>query len=264
MHDIVDAPMKIISWNINGIRAWYKKEVPFAWLMKQKPDFFCFQEIKAEAEQVPDALLDIEGYYAYFESSKRKKGYSGVAVYTRYEPERVETGLGISELDQEGRFLALFYETFVLINCYFPNGGMGGDAFTYKLQYYDAFLQYIVRLKKKGYLVIVVGDVNVAHQEIDIARPKENKNSIGFLPVERDWVTRVLEHGFIDAWRYQHPETVQYSWWDMKTRARDRNVGWRIDYMIVSASLQEKIKKTTMHTDVLGSDHCPISIEIDL
>lgn len=256
--------MKIISWNVNGIRAWYKKEHTLDWVLKQNPDFFCLQEIKAEKEQLPDELLEISDYFAYFESSKKRKGYSGVAVYTKHEPDRVEHGLGVQELDQEGRFLALFYETFVIINCYFPNGGMGGDAFTYKLKYYDTFLQYISKLKKKGYQIIFVGDVNVAHHEIDIARPKENKNSIGFLPVERDWVTKVIERGFIDTWRYQHPETVRYSWWDMKTRARDRNVGWRIDYIFVSSDIQEKIRKTEIHNEVFGSDHCPLSLQIDL
>jgi exodeoxyribonuclease III len=256
--------MKIISWNVNGIRAWYKKENTLDWVLKQSPDFFCLQEIKAEKEQLPDELLEIDEYFAYFESSKTRKGYSGVAIYTKHEPERVETGLGIQALDQEGRFLALFYEGFVVINCYFPNGGMGGDAFSYKLNYYEAFLKYILKLQKKGYSIVFVGDVNVAHNEIDIARPKENKNSIGFLPVERDWMTNVIESGFIDSWRYQHPETVRYSWWDIKTRSRDRNVGWRIDYMFVSNDMKKNIKKTEIHNEVFGSDHCPVSLQIDL
>lgn len=254
--------MKVISWNVNGIRAWSKKEQTLDWVLAQKPDFFCLQETKAEPEQLSTELLNIAGYTAYFESSKERKGYSGVAVYTKHEPDHVEEGLGVPALDQQGRFLALYFEKTVLINCYFPNGGMGGDAFTFKLNYYEAFLKYITKLKKSGYSIIFVGDINVAHHEIDIARPKENKNSIGFLPVERDWLTRVEQEGFVDTWRHQHPETVRYSWWDMKTRARDRNVGWRIDYIFVSDDLMSSIKKADIHDDVYGSDHCPISLEL--
>lgn len=254
--------MKVISWNVNGIRAWSKKEQTLDWVLAQKPDFFCLQETKAEPEQLSTELLNIAGYTAYFESSKERKGYSGVAIYTKHEPDHVDEGLGVPALDQQGRFLALYFEKTVLINCYFPNGGMGGDAFTFKLNYYEAFLKYITKLKKAGYSIIFVGDINVAHHEIDIARPKENKNSIGFLPVERDWLTRVEQAGFVDTWRHKHPETVQYSWWDMKTRARDRNVGWRIDYIFVSDDLVSSIKKADIHNDVYGSDHCPISLEM--
>jgi exodeoxyribonuclease-3 len=254
--------MKIISWNVNGIRSWSKKENTLEWLIKQNPDFFCLQEIKAEEEQLSDTLLNIEGYTAYLESSKEKKGYSGVAIYARHEPDRVDRGLGSERLDQQGRFLALFFEKLVLINCYFPNGGMGGDAFTFKLDYYEAFLAYITKLKKKGYSIIIVGDVNVAHHEIDIARPKENKDSIGFLPVERDWLTKVLASGFIDTWRHTYPDKVEYSWWDVKSRARDRNIGWRIDYILVSDDLKDNIKKAVIHGDVYGSDHCPVSLEL--
>ena len=255
--------MKIISWNVNGIRAWHKKDDTFTWVLKQNPDFFCLQEIKAELEQLPDTLVEVEDYFLFTESSKERKGYSGVAIYSKHEPDRVETELGVKELDQQGRFLALFFEKLVVINCYFPNGGTGGDAFTYKLNYYKAFLAYILKLRKKGFSVIFAGDVNVAHHEIDIARPKENKDSIGFLPVERDWLTKVEETGFVDTWRYQHPEKIEYSWWDVKTRARDRNVGWRIDYIFVSEDLKASIKKTAIHTEVFGSDHCPISLDIE-
>lgn len=254
--------MKLISWNVNGIRAWYKKENTLNWVLKQKPDFFCVQEIKAEEDQLPDELANIVGYYGYFEPSKTKKGYSGVAIYTKYEPEKVEYGLGIKDLDQEGRMISLFYDKFVIINCYFPNGGMGGDKFTFKLKYYDAFLKYILKLKKKGFDIIFAGDINVAHEEIDLERAKENKDQIGFLPVERNWLTKVIKNGFVDTWRFKNPKKVKYSWWDMKTRARDRNVGWRIDYIFVSENLEKSIKKTEIHTDIFGSDHCPISLEM--
>ncbi|MEY2702406.1 MAG: Exodeoxyribonuclease exodeoxyribonuclease [Bacteroidota bacterium] len=258
--------MKIISWNINGIRAWYKKDSEintFSWFLKQSPDFFCVQETKAHPEQLPDSLLEIEDYFAYFDHSKEKKGYSGVAIYTKHEPEKVEYGFGDEDLDKEGRMLSLFYEKFVLINCYFPNGGMGGDKFKFKLRFFDAFLKYILKLRKKGYDVIFVGDVNVAHTELDILRAKENENTIGFLPEERAWVSSVIENGFVDSWRSLYQKTEKYSWWDMKTRSRDRNVGWRIDYIFVSENIASNIKKAEIHNDVYGSDHCPVSLEID-
>ena len=259
--------MKIISWNVNGIRAWYKKDAEqntFSWFLKQNPDFFCIQETKAHPEQLPDSLLDIEDYYAYFDHSKEKKGYSGVAIYTKHEPDKVEYGFGDENLDKEGRMLALFYENFVLINCYFPNGGMGGDKFKFKLNFFDAFLKYILKLRKKGLEVIFVGDVNVAHTALDILRAKENEDTIGFLPIERDWVSKVVASGFIDSWRHQHPKTEKYSWWDMKTRSRDRNVGWRIDYIFVSENLAPQMRRTEIHNEVYGSDHCPVSLEIEI
>lgn len=259
--------MKIISWNVNGIRAWYKKDSEiktFSWFLRQSPDFCCIQETKAHPEQLPDELLEIDGYFAYFDHSKMRKGYSGVAIYTKHEPKKVEYGLGIKELDQEGRFLALFYDKFVIINCYFPNGGMGGDKFKFKLKFFDEFLNYILKLRKKGLTVIFVGDVNVAHQEIDLLRAKENQDEIGFLPVERAWVSKVVENGFVDTFRNLHPQTAKYSWWDMKTRARDRNVGWRIDYIFVSENIVSKINKAEIHNDVYGSDHCPISADLNL
>jgi len=259
--------MKIISWNVNGIRAWYKKDPEiktFSWFLKQKPDFFCIQETKAHPEQLPDALHDIDGYFAYFDHAKTRKGYSGVAIYTQHEADKVEYGLGIEGLDQEGRFIALFYDKLVIINCYFPNGGMGGDKFTFKLNFFDAFLKYILKLRKKGYDVIFAGDVNVAHTPLDILRAKENEKTIGFLPVEREWVSKVVDSGFVDTWRHLHPKTEKYSWWDMKTRARDRNVGWRIDYIFVSENLASKIRRAEIHNEVFGSDHCPASLDIEI
>ena len=255
--------MKLICWNVNGIRAWYKKENTLEWILKQKPDFFCFQEIKAEEEQLPGGLLNVDGYYGYFESSKTRKGYSGVAIYSKYEPDLIEYGVGVKKLDQEGRMLALHFEDFVLINCYFPNGGGGEERLKFKFEYYDAFLKYIEKLKKKGKKVIFCGDVNTAHTEVDLSRPKENSDNTGFLPEERAWIDKVISKGWIDTWRYMKPKTKEkYTFWDMKTRARDRNVGWRIDYFFVSSNLEKDIKKASIHDDIYGSDHCPISLEI--
>jgi exodeoxyribonuclease-3 len=228
--------MKIISWNVNGIRAWYKKGA-VDWFIKQSPDFMCIQETKAHPDQLEKdfpALFAPEGYHAYFDWSKVRKGYSGVVTYAKEEPLKVTTGLGIKKFDQEGRQVNLFYKNYVVINTYFPNGAKSKDHFEYKLGYYKNFLKFVKKLEDEGYKVIFCGDMNVAHDEIDLARPKENENSIGFLPVERAWIDDLESNGFIDTFRAAYPEKVKYSWWDMKTRARDRNIGWRIDYVFVS------------------------------
>jgi exodeoxyribonuclease-3 len=256
--------MKLISWNVNGIRAWYKKD-KLPWVLRQKPDFFCLQEIKAEEEQLPHDLANIDGYFSYFESSKTRKGYSGVAIYTKHEPDKVEYVIGKKELDQEGRMLAVHLGDFILINCYFPNGGGGPERLKYKLDYYDQFLKYIEKLKKQGKKVVFCGDVNTAHNEIDLARAKENEKNTGFLPEERAWIDKLVLKGWIDTWRYKYPNKKdKYSYWDMKTRARDRNVGWRIDYFFVSKDLEKNIKSAKIHDNIEGSDHCPISLELEI
>lgn len=235
------------------------------WFLKESPDFFCIQETKANLEQLTDELAYPEGYFSYFESSKMKKGYSGVAIYSKYEPNKVDTGLGVNRLDQEGRFLALHFDDFVVINCYFPNGGGGPQRLKYKLEYYDAFLKYIEKLRKKNFKVIFCGDINTAHTEIDLARPKENVDNTGFLPIERKWLDKVVKCGWIDTFRKLHPSAKdKYSYWDMKTRARDRNVGWRIDYFFVSPNLETNIKSAEMKDKVLGSDHCPVQLVLEL
>lgn len=256
--------MNIISWNVNGIRAWHKKG-KLEWLLQESPDIFCIQETKAEFEQIPKELQQIDGYHAYFDHSKGRKGYSGVAIYTKIEPKKIEYGVNIADLDQEGRFISLFFDNFVLINTYFPNGGGGPIRLEFKLKYYDAFLDYVDDLVKKGHSVVFCGDVNTAHKEIDLARPKENVGNTGFLPIERAWVDKVVEHGFIDTFRMINGEVKdKYSYWDMKTFARDRNVGWRIDYFFVSSDLKDRVKKAYIMDEVLGSDHCPIALEINL
>jgi len=253
--------MKIISWNVNGLRANVKKG-GFDWLLAQKADIFCMQEIKAEADQLPPEVRAPKGYHAFFESSKTRKGYSGVAIYSKIKPEKVEFSVGNPELDQEGRMLSVFYEDFVFINCYFPNGGGGPERLAYKLKFYDAFLEYINKLKKKGHEVIFCGDINTAHTEIDLARPKENSENTGFLPIERAWIDKVVKNNYFDVFRSLNPEKKDaYTYWDMKTFARDRNVGWRIDYFFVTKGILEKIKEVNIHNDILGSDHCPLSIK---
>jgi len=256
--------MKIISWNVNGIRAWHKKG-KLDWLLKESPDMFCIQETKAEFDQLPEELKNIPGYYPYFDHSKGKRGYSGVAIYSKKEALKIEYGIGLPELDQEGRFISLFFDKFVLINIYFPNGGGGPERLAFKLKYYDAFLKYIDNLVKNGHEVIFCGDINTAHKEIDLARPKENSKNTGFLPIERSWLDKVIEHGFVDTFRFKNGDIKdKYSYWDMKTFARDRNVGWRIDYFFTSPNIKDKIKKSLILDSVLGSDHCPLELELEL
>jgi exodeoxyribonuclease-3 len=256
--------MKIISWNVNGIRSWHKKG-KLEWLLKECPDIFCIQETKAELEQLPEELKNIPGYHPYFDHSKGRKGYSGVAIYTKAKPEKVDYALGVKALDQEGRFIALHFKKFTLINTYFPNGGGGPVRLAYKLEYYEEFFKYINKLKKKGIPVIFCGDINTAHTEIDLARPKENINNTGFLPIERAWLDKVVKAGFIDTFRLKNGSiTGAYTYWDMKTFARDRNVGWRIDYFFVSEDIKDKVTASFIHSDVLGSDHCPLQLNIEL
>lgn len=252
--------MRILSWNVNGIRANVKKGA-FDWLLQEQPDIFCLQETKAHPEQLEGGIRNPVGYHSYFDHSKGRKGYSGVAVYTKIKPNKVQYEIGIPELDQEGRFIALFFDEFVLINCYFPNGGGGPERLDYKLRFYDAFLNYVNKLKKAGHEIIFCGDINTAHHEIDLARPKENEKNTGFLPIERAWLDEVVNAGYVDIFRHLNPtKSAAYTWWDMKTFARERNVGWRIDYFFISPALVKKVKKTTILNTIPGSDHCPIEL----
>lgn len=253
--------MKLVSWNVNGLRAIHKKG---AWddFLALDADFFGFQEIKAEEDQLPDEVRNPESYYSHFESSKTKRGYSGVALYSKECPENTFHTMGIEELDQEGRLIGAEYKDFYLFNVYFPNGGGGSERLKYKLEFYDAFLEYIQE-KRKEKPVIFMGDVNTAHEEIDLARPKENEQNTGFLPEERAWIDEVTRQGFVDTYRHFNPQkTGAYSYWDMKTRARDRNVGWRIDYIFVSNELLPRVKAVDIHNDIFGSDHAPVSLTL--
>jgi len=254
--------MKIISWNTNGLRATVKQGF-FTPLFDEKPDILCLQETKAEPDQLPEEVRNVPGYYSYFSHPKEKKGYSGVAIYSKIKPTKVEYGMGVKKLDTEGRLIVAYFENFVLINGYFPNGGQGPERLKYKLEFYDAFLKFVLKLRKSGKNIIFCGDVNTAHEAIDLARPKENEENTGFLPVERAWITKVIKNNFLDVWREFNPKKKDvYTYWDQKTRARDRNVGWRIDYFFVDKKLMQKIKNAGILSDYYGSDHCPIMIEI--
>jgi exodeoxyribonuclease III len=256
--------MRIISWNVNGLRANVKKG-GFDWLLNSGADIFCLQETKVHPDQLDEGVRNPAGYFSYFDHSKTKKGYSGVAVYIKSKFQKtiskVEYGLEVEKLDQEGRFLGLFFEKSALFNVYFPNGGGGPDRLKFKLEYYDAFLKYIKKVRKVQPNIIFCGDVNTAHTEIDLARPKENEENTGFLPIERAWIDKVAGKGYVDTFRALHPDKRDaYTYWDMKTFARDRNVGWRIDYFFVSKEFLPQVKSSEIHDCVPGSDHCPIEL----
>ncbi len=255
--------MKIISWNTNGLRATVKQGFFTPLFKDEKPDILCLQETKATPEQLEEETRNVPGYFSFFSYPEIKKGYSGVAIYSKEKPKEVFYGVGIKKLDDEGRLLGAKYKDFTLINVYFPNGGQGPERLKYKLDFYDAFLKFILKLRRNGENVIFCGDVNTAHTAIDLARPKENEENTGFLPIERAWIDKLIKNNFLDVWRYFNPNKIEtYTYWDMKTRARDRNIGWRIDYFFADEKILQKIKNAEMLTNYMGSDHCPITLEI--
>lgn len=254
--------IRILSWNVNGIRAVVKKGF-LEWLKNESPDILCLQETKAHPEQLGDDLLKINGYSAHF-SSAEKKGYSGVATYLKLKPKKVEHGFGIKKFDSEGRILITEFDEFTLYNIYYPNGKASQERLKYKMDFYDAFLKHANSLVKKGKMLVVCGDVNTAHKEIDLARPKQNEDVSGFLPQEREWIDKFISNGYVDTFRMFDESPNKYTWWDYKSGARLRNVGWRIDYFFVSESLKNNLKSAFILKDVMGSDHCPIGIELSV
>jgi exodeoxyribonuclease-3 len=254
--------MKILSWNVNGIRAADKKGF-FKWFKTQNADIVCLQEIKAMPEQVSPHLRNIPNYESYWNPAERK-GYSGVLTFSKKKAITIKKGFGIPNFDNEGRILITEFPSFTLFNIYFPNGKKNQERLDYKLDFYDTFLAYADNLKLEGQNIVVCGDFNTAHKEIDLARPKENEKTSGFLPVERAWIDTFIDHGYVDTFRHFNKEPDQYTWWDMKTRARERNVGWRIDYFFTNKEFIPKIKNAFIMQDVLGSDHCPVGLEIEV
>lgn len=254
--------MRLISWNVNGLRAIHKKGF-LDWFLEQQPDILCLQETKSSPEQLDASLIDVSDYRSYFASAERK-GYSGVAVYSKQEPVRVQAGLGIGEFDREGRVLICEYPHFTLYNIYYPNGKASPERLDFKMRFYDTFLEHVNARRAEGKSCVICGDVNTAHTEIDLARPKENETVSGFLPEERAWIDKFLSEGYVDTFRMFHTEGGHYSWWDYKTRARERNVGWRIDYFFVSDGMKSRVKDAFILKDVPGSDHCPIGIDLEI
>lgn len=259
--------MKLISWNVNGIRAGLKKDT-LKQVFEMDADIIALQETKCEISQLTAEQLSYYGYTSVFESAKNRKGYSGVAVYARLPFTLLHSTLGNKDFyDEEGRTLVLEFEDFYFINCYFPNGGKSDEHYLYKLDYYDHFLALAQKLEKKvgkngkTKPVIFTGDINATNADIDLARPKENKDKLGCTKPERDRLALFAEN-FIDTYRYKHGEKVQYTWWDMKTRSREKNVGWRIDYFYTSKTLAPQIEKAEIRDDIIGSDHCPIVLSL--
>lgn len=251
--------MKLISWNVNGLRAAMGKGFmdTFAQL---DADAFCLNETKLQPGQIE---LDLPGYHQYWNSAE-KKGYSGVAVFTRQEPMSVRYGIGVDEFDHEGRVLTLEMPQFYLVSCYTPNSQDGLKRLEYRMRWEDAFLSYLKSLEREK-PVVLCGDLNVAHQEIDIKNPKSNRMNAGFTDQEREKMTRLLNAGFVDTFRALHPdETGAYSWWSYRFHARENNAGWRIDYFIVSESLREHVREAAIHPEIFGSDHCPVELVLDI
>ena len=250
--------MKLISWNVNGIRACLNKGFD-EFFKSTDADIFCIQETKCRPEQVE--WLEYEGYMSYWNSAE-KKGYSGTAVFTKIKPIAVTYGIGIEEHDQEGRVITMEYEDFYLVNVYTPNSKRELERLDYRQVWEDAMREYLLKLDKKK-PVIMCGDLNVAHNEIDLANPKTNTQNAGFTIEERTKMTELLDAGFTDSYRYLYPEKEgKYTWWSYMRKSREKNIGWRIDYFIVSDRIKEKIKEASIYDDVLGSDHCPIGLEI--
>lgn len=251
--------MKYISWNVNGLRACMQKNF-MEDFKKLDSDFFCLQETKLQEGQID---MNLPGYYQYWNYAE-KKGYSGTAIFTKHEPLNVTYGLGIEEHDHEGRVITLEYEKYYMITVYTPNSQDGLKRLDYRMQWEDDFRKYLnILAAKKG--VIVCGDMNVAHKEIDLKNPKTNHQNAGFTDEERNKMTQLLESGFIDSYRYFYPDTEGvYSWWSYRFKAREKNAGWRIDYFLVSQNLKDYMKSATIHTDIYGSDHCPVEVVMDM
>lgn len=254
--------MRIFSWNVNGIRSCVNKGAFQSFLDDQNPDIVCLQEIKANVEDLPEEVRDPRGYHTVWISAE-KKGYSGVALLTKVKPQLVLEGLGNPKFDCEGRTVIAQYETFFLIGSYFPNGKRDEYRLQYKLEYYDAVFEYADKLRADGHNVIICGDYNTAHKEIDLARPDENEDVSGFLPIERAWIDRIVARGYVDTFRAFNPDPDQYSWWSFRSGARRRNVGWRIDYLFANKEFMPKVKEAMICQHIMGSDHCPVGLVLE-
>jgi exodeoxyribonuclease III len=253
--------MRIITWNVNGIRAALAKNA-LGWAFDQQPDALCLQEVKARPEQLS------EGQHTQLKlpdawNPAERAGYSGVVTFYKSKPDEIMMGMGEPKFDVEGRVIQTRWADLRLFNIYFPSGSRGHERVEYKLDFYAALLERCDALQKSGEHLILCGDFNTAHQPIDLKYPKENKNTSGFLPEEREWVQRYLDHGFVDVFRHLYPDKVQYTWWTARVNARARGIGWRLDYFLVSETLLPRIKDMVIHDQVMGSDHCPVELILD-
>ncbi len=252
--------MKIISWNVNGLRSIHRKGF-LEIIKKVNPDVFCLQEIKAMESDLPEEVLNVNSYFSYFNPAE-KRGYSGTACYSKQKPISVSRKIGDKRFDSEGRILRLDFEKYKLINFYIPFGGRKKENLAYKLSAYNKIISLLDKLKDDN--LIILGDFNIAHNEIDLARPKENKNNIMFTPEEREMIDKIIGLGFIDTFRYFNKGGGNYSWWPYFRNARERNLGWRIDYVFISKPLKGALKESFILKDIYGSDHCPVGIDIDI
>ncbi len=255
------AHISLISWNVNGIRAAHRKGL-IDFIQKTKADVFCFQEIKADAQSIPEDVMNLEGYEKFFYSAK-KKGYAGTAILTKLKPLNVVYGIGNEIFDDEGRTITIEFEDFFLVNAYFPNSQHGLKRLDFKLKFDREIQEHLNKLKAKKD-VVLCGDFNVAHKEIDIANPKQNEGNAGFTPEEREWMSEFLSDGYVDTFRMFTKDGGHYTWWTYRFKARERNIGWRIDYFVVNEKMKERVKRSVILSDVLGSDHAPIQLEMKI
>ena len=257
--------LKLISWNVNGLRAAMKKDF-LGSFQKLDADVVAIQETKLQQAQMGEDMRRIPAYESYWSHCEGKKGYSGVGTYSRVAPAAVRCGIGEKRFDAEGRIIEMDFGSFLFFNVYFPNGQMSEDRLQYKLDFYAKFFEYADACRQRGKCLIICGDYNTAHNEIDLANPKANANTSGFLRIERDWLDRIVARDYVDTFRHFHPDTVKYSWWTYRFKARERNIGWRIDYFFVTRDLIQKgrVKDAFIDNDIHGSDHCPVGLVVEV
>lgn len=257
--------IRLVSWNVNGLRAVVGKDF-FGSIRRMNPDIVALQETKLQEHQRTDAMLNFDDYHSHWAYSTVKKGYSGVATYSRIKPLSVNAGIGIPEFDGEGRVLETDFGDFILFNVYFPNGQMSDERLAYKLDFFHAFFAHTDALKNQGRSLIITGDYNIAHNEIDLKHPKANENYSGFLRIERDWMDDIVKRGYVDTFRHVYPDEIKYSWWSYRSGARKTNAGWRIDYFFVTKDILDKgwIKEPFIDNEIIGSDHCPVGLVLEI
>lgn len=255
--------MKIFSWNVNGLRAALNRN-GMDWQTEHLPEVLCLQEIKTRPDQLSESQHSVfDDHWACWNPAERA-GYSGVATFSRIQPIETSLGMGVAEFDTEGRIIQTRFPGFRLFNIYFPNGQRDQGRLTYKLDFYAELLNYCDKLHQRGEKIILCGDFNTSHREIDLRNPKQNENNSGFMPIERAWIDAYLAHGFRDAYRELYPDRVQYTWWTYRMRARERNIGWRLDFFLVSDELMPSVQDVVIHAEIAGSDHCPVALHLDI
>ena len=254
--------IKLVSWNVNGIRAVSKKDDFWTWFEDDDSDIINFQEVRATQEQIPKKLAEIDDYHKFYNEAERK-GYSGVGTYSKIKPLSVTKGLGIEKLDNEGRVLKIEYEDFILFNIYFPNSGKDGMRLDFKVEFCNELLRQLVELKNQGKNLVITGDYNIAHNPIDVYNPKNCEGKSGYLPEERAWLDQLEEAGFVDTFRMFDEGEGNFTWWSYRFKARERNSGWRLDYFFVNEEIRDNVKSAKILSDIYGSDHCPVTLELD-